>query len=189
MNRQDALLDAAIRVLGSGGPRHLTHRAVDAEAGVPVGSTSNYFRTREALVDAVVARFVALDREEWAAFGGASGAAGGGAEDLVRALDGYVRHSVGPGRVRTLARYALFLEAASRPHLQRELGGAAAGIVGWGVDWLRRLGYRESERHCRLVLDYLDGVVLHHLAYPDPAFDPVPGIQFVLGLRDAPAPH
>ena len=60
MNRQEALLDAAIRVLGSGGPRQLTHRAVDAEAGVPVGSTSNYFRTREALVDAVVARFVAL---------------------------------------------------------------------------------------------------------------------------------
>lgn len=185
MNRQEALLDAAIRVLGSGGPRQLTHRAVDAEAGVPVGSTSNYFRTREALVDAVVARFVALDREEWARFGGGDAQADGA--DLVRALDRYVRHSVGAGRVRTLARYALFLEATARPRLRRELGEAAAGIAGWGVDRLRRLGYREPERHCRLLLDYLDGVILHHLAYPDPAFDPVPGIEFVLGRRDAPA--
>jgi hypothetical protein len=30
-------------------------------------------------------------------------------------------------------------------------------------------------------------VVLHQVAYPDPGFDPVPGIEFVLGLRDAPS--
>jgi DNA-binding transcriptional regulator YbjK len=49
-DRRRALLDAAIRVLASLGARGLTHRAIDAQAEVPVGTTSNYFRTRDALV-------------------------------------------------------------------------------------------------------------------------------------------
>ncbi|MFC7482775.1 TetR/AcrR family transcriptional regulator [Luedemannella flava] len=58
VNRRDDLLDAAITVLGEGGMRALTHRAVDAAAGLPAGSTSNYFRTRDALLGAVIDRFV-----------------------------------------------------------------------------------------------------------------------------------
>src|SRR5690606_33148997 len=48
--RRQALADAGIAVLAREGSRGLTHRAVDSEAGVPVGTTSNYFRSREALV-------------------------------------------------------------------------------------------------------------------------------------------
>lgn len=53
-DRAGQLTDAAIRVLATGGSRALTHRAVDAAAALPVGSTSNVFRTRRALVAAVV---------------------------------------------------------------------------------------------------------------------------------------
>ena len=52
-NRREILLDAAIQVLGEGGMRALTHRAVDAEAGVATGSTANRFATREALFEAI----------------------------------------------------------------------------------------------------------------------------------------
>ncbi len=48
--RRDDLLDAAICVLGESGIRGLTHRAVDAAAGLPAGSASNLFRTRDALL-------------------------------------------------------------------------------------------------------------------------------------------
>lgn len=51
-----AILDAGIRVLARGGLRGLTHRAVDAEAGIPEGSTSGYMRTRNALVVGVAER-------------------------------------------------------------------------------------------------------------------------------------
>ncbi|HEX5290102.1 MAG TPA: TetR family transcriptional regulator, partial [Streptosporangiaceae bacterium] len=44
-NRRQTLLDAAIQVLGERGIRALTHRAVDAEAGVAAGSAANYFPT------------------------------------------------------------------------------------------------------------------------------------------------
>lgn len=54
--RRQELLDAAVRVLSSQGARGLTHRAVDAEAGVPLGTASNYFRSRDALVTGIFER-------------------------------------------------------------------------------------------------------------------------------------
>ena len=42
-------VDEAVDLLGEQGVRAVTHRAVDAAAGLPVGATSNLFRTREAL--------------------------------------------------------------------------------------------------------------------------------------------
>lgn len=48
--RRDLLADAGLRVLAAEGARGLTHRAVDREAGVPHGTASNYFRSREALL-------------------------------------------------------------------------------------------------------------------------------------------
>ncbi|HEX7350921.1 TetR/AcrR family transcriptional regulator [Brachybacterium sp.] len=41
---------AGIAVLAREGSRGLTHRAIDQEAGVPTGTTTNYFRSREALL-------------------------------------------------------------------------------------------------------------------------------------------
>lgn len=51
--RLQSILEAGVRVISAGGMRGLTHRAVDAEAGIPEGSTSGYFRTRMALVVAI----------------------------------------------------------------------------------------------------------------------------------------
>ncbi|MFE1785188.1 TetR/AcrR family transcriptional regulator, partial [Streptomyces sp. NPDC059506] len=47
--RRTALVDAAIEVLAREGARGLTFRAVDAQAGVPAGTASNYFASRDDL--------------------------------------------------------------------------------------------------------------------------------------------
>jgi AcrR family transcriptional regulator len=54
--RRSALADAGLRVLADAGARGLTHRAVDTAAGVPTGTTSNYFRSRDALLGALAER-------------------------------------------------------------------------------------------------------------------------------------
>ncbi|MGO1167582.1 MAG: TetR/AcrR family transcriptional regulator [Janibacter sp.] len=56
--RMQLILESAKRVVAAGGMRGLTHRAVDAEAQLPQGSTSGYLRTRLALVTAL-AEFIA----------------------------------------------------------------------------------------------------------------------------------
>ncbi|MEV6595783.1 TetR family transcriptional regulator [Actinoplanes sp. NPDC051346] len=65
-DRFAVLTDAAIDLLAERGMRGLTHRAVDAGAGVPQGTTSAYFRTRKALIEAVVRRIADLDRVDMA---------------------------------------------------------------------------------------------------------------------------
>ncbi|GAA3532197.1 TetR/AcrR family transcriptional regulator [Nocardioides daeguensis] len=48
--RRAQLLDAATDLLASVGARGLTFRAVDEQAGVATGTTSNYFRSRDDLL-------------------------------------------------------------------------------------------------------------------------------------------
>lgn len=54
--RRGELADAGLAVIAREGARGLTHRAVDAEAGAPSGTASNYFRSRDELIAGLVAR-------------------------------------------------------------------------------------------------------------------------------------
>lgn len=166
-SRQELLLDAAIEVLGNRGVRALTHRAVDATAGMPAGSAGNYFKTRDALVGAVVDRFVERDRAAWEMIAGLVRPST--ATELAGALTAYVRRAVGPDRAMTVARYSLFVEAALRPDLQARLAGSAGEIRRWGAECLRAIGSEDPDAECTAILDYLDGVMIHQLAFPGPA--------------------
>ena len=50
------------RSWGGRGVRAVTHRAVDAEAGLGAGSAANYFSSRDALFRAIVERFAERER-------------------------------------------------------------------------------------------------------------------------------
>jgi DNA-binding transcriptional regulator YbjK len=63
-DRRHRIAEAAIVVIARDGGRGLSHRAVDAELALPVGSVSYYFRTRKALLDAAVARLVERDEQD-----------------------------------------------------------------------------------------------------------------------------
>lgn len=65
MGRRDDLMDAALLVLAEGGLKGLTHRAVDARAGLPSGSTANIFRNRKSLVRALLDE---MERRDWGNF-------------------------------------------------------------------------------------------------------------------------
>ena len=176
--RQEQLLDAAIGVLGHQGVRQLTHRAVDAAAGLPAGSASNYFKTREALVAGIVERFAEQEQAAWetiAAFVKPESPA-----QLAAALATFVQNATGPGRALTIARYSLFVEASLRPDRQHRLEETARAIRQWGSQWLAQLGSADPEGDCQLILDQLDGLMLHQLAFPDPAFDPQPRLERLL---------
>jgi AcrR family transcriptional regulator len=66
-DRRTAILDAALRVIGTRGLREATHRAVETEAGVPHGSVTYYFGNRDGLLAATVERMRELDEGRVAA--------------------------------------------------------------------------------------------------------------------------
>lgn len=56
IDRRNALADAGLGILAEQGARGLTHRAIDTRAAVPIGTASNYFRNRDALIAGMVER-------------------------------------------------------------------------------------------------------------------------------------
>jgi AcrR family transcriptional regulator len=169
-NRRDDLLDAAITLLGEQGVRAVTHRAVDAAAGLPAGSTSNYFRTRDALFDAIVERFAARERANWEEL--AAHLVPTTTTDLARALAVFARDAAGRNRALTLSRYSILVEAARRPELRPQLLTTGARVNTWFATWLRLVGSTDPDHHGHVVGNYLTGLILHQLAIPDPTFDP-----------------
>jgi len=162
--RREQVLDAAIQVLGTGGSRGLTHRAVDDAARVPTGSTSNYFRTREALISGIVERLEARDHEDWARVGPA--AAPSSVTDLARVLAQLVIIATTTDRVRTQARYALFVEAATaeaESEIISSIRRSRHRLTGWCRSILAELGAAEPVRGTRLLVDFMDGMILHQL--------------------------
>ncbi|MFC6832494.1 TetR/AcrR family transcriptional regulator, partial [Streptomyces goshikiensis] len=114
-DRRTLIADTAIDLVAAAGLRGLTHRAVDAAAGLPSGSTSYYFRTRTALIGACYQRQAELDLGDVDADGPPPAEAD--RCGAAAALAGLVERWLTTGRARQLARFELSLEAARTPEL------------------------------------------------------------------------
>ncbi|MER6596117.1 TetR family transcriptional regulator [Micromonospora purpureochromogenes] len=181
--RVAALADAAIALLAEGGMRALTHRAVDARAGVPVGTTSAYLRTRQALIEAVVRRLVDLDRADlmdrelptdapppWPPPRLTPTDLDHLAVATAQVLDRWLT----VGRDRSLARYACLLEAVHRPELRPILAHgtvlreqARALLAGAGAADPRRQGDQ--------FVAFVDGLLFDRLVGAGALSAPPPG--------------
>jgi AcrR family transcriptional regulator len=184
-NRREALLDAAIEVLGEGGMRALTHRAVDAEAGVAAGSAANYFPTREALLEAIVDRVSAMERGRFDEI--AAEVCPATPAELGRAMAGWIREATGARRALTLSRYAILVEAGHNIKIRRRLAETGSRVNAWFATWLRLIGSRDTGHDVHVLGNYITGLMLHQLAIPDPGFDPADKITALLESLVQPA--
>ncbi|GGN83945.1 TetR/AcrR family transcriptional regulator [Nocardia rhizosphaerihabitans] len=66
-DRRGQIVAGAIDLIATRGIRALTHRAVDTQLELPAGSTSYYFRTRHALIEAVADGITTRSRTDFAA--------------------------------------------------------------------------------------------------------------------------
>jgi DNA-binding transcriptional regulator YbjK len=167
-------LDAAIALLGTEGLRSLTHARVDERADLPKGSTSNYFRTRQALVTGVVARIVELEEAEI----GATFAPPGSAAEFVDGLCTLFDHITRTNRTRTTARLVLFMEASHDAQLREVLSRARTGMARSVVATMASLGARDPEVAAAALVACFEGLLLHRIARhddtdPRPVFDQV----------------
>ncbi|MGK5631779.1 TetR/AcrR family transcriptional regulator [Streptomyces sp. URMC 123] len=162
-DRRALLADAAITVLAETGARGLTHRAVDRAANLPPGTTSAYYRTRQALLTALVRRLVALDQAELQEMG-TQAPAPRTADDLAAGIVALAeRRLTGDGRRRSLARYACAIESVHHPELReilvpRENAGRRAV-----QDFLTAHGVPDAETRTVTLLTCVDGLIFDRL--------------------------
>jgi AcrR family transcriptional regulator len=163
-SRRRLIADAGLTVLAREGSRGLTHRAVDEVAGVPTGTTSNYFRSREALVTGLVDRI-----GERLAPSAADLARRGSAEPGPRLFADYLRDIVrrlSEERDVTLALFELRLESSRRPEVAAVLGAwQRAGFDG-DVAFNAAAGLPGNRREIALFHYAIDGVLLDRLTTP-----------------------
>lgn len=157
-------------MLAAEGARGLTHRRVDREAGLPQGSTSAYFRTRDALLEAALHRHIELDMPPGKI--AADPEAELSAEQLRGLIVAAVDNRLDPkGRHLLIARYELFLDSTRRPALHAELSDTharylklLAGVLGAG-------GCASPDTHAAELLAALDGIILNQLVFTKRGLD------------------
>jgi len=160
------IADAALEVLGAEGSRGLTHRAVDEAAGLPSGSTSNYFSTRDALFEAAARRHAELDMPSAADVDAASTAVAGGlSQDQVRAMivAALDRVLADDARLALLARFELTLEATRRPSLRPVMQETRTHFTGLATTLLRAAGCAAPDAHAAQLIALMDGITADRL--------------------------
>lgn len=154
--RRRQLCDTAIRLLADDGVKGVSHLKVDRKAGVPDGTTSFYFRTRSALLQAVAVRVSELDLKDLSAAANEPS----GLAALV------MRSATGTRLVRTKARQELALQAIRDPLLDEALRSYRDRFLALITDAVLRLhpaGHAPdralADRQAYVVMMFIGGVL------------------------------
>jgi DNA-binding transcriptional regulator YbjK len=134
--RRRELCDAAINVLAEHGSRGLTHGQVDRYAAVPDGTTSYYYRTREALLRGVGKRVADIDVANLRSVSDEPLDPQAPFAHLARLV---MMQSHGKGLALNRARHELLLGAARDPHLAETSQEFVGRIIAMAEDAIAHL--------------------------------------------------
>lgn len=151
-DRRTEILDTALTVLADTGMRGLTHRAVDTAAGLAQGSTSYYFRTRDALITACVRRLLDLDVTELPATVPTT------LDEIADLAAASVVRLALVDAGRTRARYELSLHAVRVPDVHAELVTAGDELRRLITGLVARTGVADPEQTAHALAALLEGL-------------------------------
>ncbi|MGW8061287.1 TetR/AcrR family transcriptional regulator [Streptomyces ziwulingensis] len=155
--RRQRLVDAAIRVVGRKGIAGLSHRAVAAEADVPLGSTTYHFATLDELLVAALRQA----NEGFARVVAAHPALADPGADLPAGLARVLGAWLAGDRTGVELEYELYLAALRRPALRPVAAEWAQGVGGLLAD-------RTDPVTARALVAVLDGICLQVLLTDTP---------------------
>jgi DNA-binding transcriptional regulator YbjK len=163
--RREQILDATLRVIGRSGREAVTHRAVAEEAGVPLGSTTYYFDSRDDLLGQALEHVARKETDRHIALGHELRKAGSPRRLADMLLEQLVFEI--EDRDAYIAEYELWLEAGRRPDL-REPATAWCDAVQLAVAGaMEKLGSTDPAADASLVVAAIDGLGERVLARED----------------------
>jgi DNA-binding transcriptional regulator YbjK len=180
-----------LRLVGARGADAVTHRAVAAEAGVPLSATTYYFESKEQLLDQALVlaareeterleRVVldlaprSLSVQEWA-------------EAVASVVGARVREDPGT----QVALFELGLESTRTPALREDLSEWQAAHLRLAEMGCRAVGSEEPELDATVIVATIAGLMLHQLASDLPDFEGRvlrPALERLFGRIASPAP-
>lgn len=163
--RRFELLDAALEVVVQHGLRGLTHRAVDRAASVAEGTTSAYFRTRQALHLGLAERVTSRLADDVDQVAREIGGCDASSPEALAAVVGMFTRWLDESPL-LLAKVELMLEAGRDPELAAVVSPDRERVVGVVTEVLAARGAEEPGRSAAVMVASFDGVLLAALTLP-----------------------
>jgi TetR/AcrR family transcriptional regulator, regulator of biofilm formation and stress response len=165
LGRREQILEAALRVIGRAGVQAVTHRAVAEEAGVPLGSTTYYFDSRDDLIRQALEYVAASEVERYGKRAEGLRSVKSARQLADRLIDELV--AAAQDRIAYIAEYELWLEAGRRPEL-REAAQSWCDAEQLSVAGaMEALGSTDPRADASLVVAAIDGLGERVLARED----------------------
>ncbi|ASR33905.1 TetR family transcriptional regulator [Prauserella marina] len=162
MNTKEAILRAALRVIGEQGVAGLTNRRIVAEAGVSLGSLTYHFPSQTALLREAMLLFAADETARLGELARARKADELSVEDAAVAV-GRVLEGL-PMTIDEIASLELYLQGGRDPGLRDVTARCFAAYDELALTILRTLGVGEPERLVGPVVALIGGLQLRRLA-------------------------
>lgn len=168
-HRRRHILQTTLALIERGGVGAVTHRAVGEASGVPLGSVTYYFPSKDGLLHDALELWVADEVERLERLAADIEAEGMSAEEGAAAWAERLRAN-DPHQV---AQFELYLQASRTPELRDAVASAFAAYERVAAAGLRAAGLEEPERAAALFVALADGMGLRRVADPDaaPPFD------------------
>lgn len=161
------MLRTTLRLIATEGIDAVSHRSVAERAGVPLGSTTYWFASRQDMLRQALEYFARLELDTMRErLGGVLGK-GLSRRRLIDVFAAHMVGQIGDERWSAMAQYALLNEAARQPELERvcrEWNQAWRDLL---TEMFASLGAPAPELEATMFLAMLDGLLLAQLAVPD----------------------
>jgi len=169
--RRDAILRAAIELVGEEGPDALTHRAVAERAGVAVSATTYWFSSKEEIFREAVALAAGEEVERFERLVLDLAPRHVAPADWAREVSAALAADVQSDPARPIALYEFLLEAAREPALREEVQRWEAAQLRLAEAGLRAAGSDDPETDAHVVVATITGLILAQLTTPRSDFE------------------
>jgi TetR/AcrR family transcriptional regulator, regulator of biofilm formation and stress response len=164
--RRREILEATLRVIGGGGVKAVTHRAVAQEASVALASTTYYFDSKGVLVEEALELMIARSIEDVRRFTTCPPEIS--RHELIDRIVGFADAQVNDPNAFVLAQYELMLEAGREEYLRPLARRWTIAYMDGFERVVRSAGL--PERATEIVTNFVEGAVLNQVTTPSDDF-------------------
>jgi DNA-binding transcriptional regulator YbjK len=164
--RRREILEATLRLIGEGGVKGVTHRAVAQEANVALASTTYYFDSKGVLVEEALELMIARSIEDVRRF--TTCASEISRDELIDRIAGFADAQVNDPNAFVLAQYELMLESGREKYLRPLARRWTIAYMDGFERVVRSAGL--PERATEIITNFVEGAVLNQVTTPTDDF-------------------
>jgi DNA-binding transcriptional regulator YbjK len=164
--RRKDILEATLRLIGEGGVKSVTHRAVAQEANVSLASTTYYFDSKDALIEEALELMIARSIEDVRRY--TTGPPEITRGELIDRIVGFADAQVNDPNAFLLAQYELMLEAGRAEYLRPLARRWTIAYMDGFERVVRSAGL--PERATEIITNFVEGALLNHVTTPTDNF-------------------